>query len=195
MGNYASLQKFCDGNDMHMDETKLEALERALKELKEKREDVLRRVVTEEDEGLQRLSKVHAWLAQVNDLLEARSTQTKRFGLLGYGRKISKKLKKVERLISNGVFEAVAEKIYASKVEQRHIETTVGLDKKVEKAWNSLMEDGPRTLSLHGIGGIGKTTLLAHINNKFLELSDKFDVVLWVWSLKIFSTKAFKIRF
>ncbi|CAA7036002.1 unnamed protein product [Microthlaspi erraticum] len=180
MGNLVSLPKSRDGNYMHMGEKNLEALQTALKELKEKREDVLRRVVTEEDGGLQRLSKVHAWLAQVNDLLEARSTQTKRFGLLGYGRKISKNLEKIKRLISNGVFDVVAGKIHASKVEKKHIQTTVGMDKKVKKAWNSLMEDGPRTLGLHGIGGIGKTTLLAHINNKFLEPSDKFDVVLWV---------------
>ncbi|XP_019099023.1 PREDICTED: probable disease resistance protein At1g15890 [Camelina sativa] len=37
-----------------------------------------------------------------------------------------------------------------------------------------------RTFGLYGIGGIGKTTLLASINNFFLETVNDFEVVIWV---------------
>ncbi|KFK34202.1 hypothetical protein AALP_AA5G114500 [Arabis alpina] len=73
-----------------------------------------------------------------------------------------------------------AEKIPAPKGEKKHIQTTVGLESMVEKAWNSLMNGESRTLGLYGMGGVGKTTLLARINNKFLQVVNEFDVVIWV---------------
>ncbi|CAH2037450.1 unnamed protein product [Thlaspi arvense] len=200
MGNCVSLHMFGDGNRMHMMGANLEALQKAMQELKERRDDLLRRVVTEEeDEGLQRLAQVQGWFSRVegveskvNHLLETRSTQTKSLCLCGYcslnsisgcyyGRKVMRKLNEVKGLLSNGVFETVAEKITAPKAEKKHIPTSVGLETQVKKAWNRLMKDGQkRTLGLHGIGGIGKTTLLAGINNKCLEEIYGFDVVIWV---------------
>ncbi|KFK39461.1 hypothetical protein AALP_AA3G247700 [Arabis alpina] len=93
---------------------------------------------------------------------------------------VFKGIQEVEGLLSKGVFEVLADQIPASKVEKKHIKTTVGLDSMVDKAWNCLMEDEPRTLGLYGMGGVGKTTLLACINNKFLEVVNEFDVVIWV---------------
>lgn len=105
---------------------------------------------------MQRLAQVQGWFSrvqsvesQVKDLLEARSTQTKRLCLLGYcskkcitscdyGKKVLKKLKEVEGLLAKGVFQVVAEKIPVPKVDKKHFQTTVGLDSMVEKAWNSL---------------------------------------------------------
>ncbi|KAL1203670.1 putative disease resistance protein [Cardamine amara subsp. amara] len=49
-----------------------------------------------------------------------------------------------------------------------------------EKAWNHLMEDGIRIMGLYGMNGVGKTTLFKKINNKFAEIADRFDVVIWV---------------
>jgi len=88
MGNCVSLEISRDENGMHIDEANLEALQKAMQELKEKRDDLLRRVSIEEDKGLQRLALVQGWFSrvedvepQINDLLEARSTQTKRLCL------------------------------------------------------------------------------------------------------------------
>jgi disease resistance protein RPS2 len=179
-------------------EANLEALQNTMQELEERRDDLLRRVVIEEDKGLQRLAQVQGWLSrvkdvcsQVNDLLKAKSIQTERLCLCGYcsknfisgrnyGINVLKKLKHVEGLLAKGVFEVVAEKIPAPKVEKKHIQTTVGLDAMVGRAWNSLMKDERRTLGLYGMGGVGKTTLLASINNKFLEGMNGFDLVIWV---------------
>ncbi|CAA7012956.1 unnamed protein product [Microthlaspi erraticum] len=181
-----------------MMEANLEALQNSMQELEERREDLLRRVTAEEDKGLQRLAQVQGWLSrvnvsgsQVNDLLKAKSLQTERLCLCGYcsknfmsgrdyGKKVMKTLSEVKGLVSKGVFKVVADKVPAPKVEKKHIQTTVGLDTMVEKAWNRLMKDGPRTMGLYGMGGVGKTTLLACINNKFLEVTNGFDVVIWV---------------
>ncbi|CAL9242127.1 unnamed protein product [Arabidopsis halleri] len=88
-------------------------------------------------------------------------------------------LEEVKELLSKKDFEVVAQKIIP-KAEKKHIQTTVGLDTLVGIAWESLMNDDIRTLGLYGMGGVGKTTLLACINNKFVELESEFDVVIWV---------------
>ncbi|XP_006405660.2 probable disease resistance protein At1g15890 [Eutrema salsugineum] len=49
----------------------------------------------------------------------------------------------------------------------------------VEKAWSSIMDSENRILGLYGMGGVGKTTLLARINNKFAEVVNEFGVVIW----------------
>lgn len=69
MGNCVSLDVSCDqtlhhacgclfgdGNYIHMMEANLEALEKTMQELEERRDDLLRRVVIDEDKGLQRFA-------------------------------------------------------------------------------------------------------------------------------------------
>jgi len=126
--NHACGCLFGDGNYIHKMEANLKALEKAMQELEERRDDLLRRVVIEEDKGLQRLSQVQGWFSrvqcvgsQVNDLLEAKSTEAKRLCLFSYcskkcitscnyGKKVLNMLKEVEGLLAKGVFEVVAEK-------------------------------------------------------------------------------------
>ncbi|CAL9237953.1 unnamed protein product [Arabidopsis halleri] len=50
----------------------------------------------------------------------------------------------------------------------------------LETAWNRLIEDGVGIMGLHGMGGVGKTTLFRKIHNKFAEIPGRFDVVIWV---------------
>ncbi|CAN8254853.1 unnamed protein product [Cochlearia groenlandica] len=211
MGNCVALQISCDealkhacgclvgeGNYIIKLEANLEALQKTMEELKERRDDLTRRVSTEEAQGLQRLAQVQGWFSRVegveskvNDLLEVKSTQTKRLCLCGYcsknlilscdyGKMVLKELREVKGLLSKGIFEVVAERVPTPKGEKKHIQTTVGLDSMVEKAWNSLMKGETRTLGLYGMGGVGKTTLLARINNKLLQVANEFDVVIWV---------------
>ncbi|CAN6930759.1 unnamed protein product [Brassica oleracea] len=189
---------FGDGNHIHMMKPNLEALDTATRELRERRVDLSRRVSLEEDKGLERLAKVEGWLSraesidsEVSDLLREEPTETKRLCLFGYcskncissckyGKKVSKKLEEVKELLSKGVFEELAEKRPASKVVKKDIQTTIGLDSMVGKAWDSIMKPEGRTLGIYGMGGVGKTTLLARINNKFDKEVNEFDVVIWV---------------
>ncbi|XP_024014679.1 probable disease resistance protein At1g15890 [Eutrema salsugineum] len=179
-----------------MMEANLEALENTLQQLVERRDDLLRRVVIEEDKGLQRLAQVQGWISrveriefQVSDVFKAKPTETGRLCLFRYcskkcipsckyGKVVSKKLEEVKILLSEeALIKEVAGKAPVPKVGKKHIQTTVGLESMVEKAWNSLMDVERRILGLYGMGGVGKTTLLARINNKFV---DEFDVVIWV---------------
>ncbi|CAN7019035.1 unnamed protein product [Brassica rapa subsp. trilocularis] len=50
----------------------------------------------------------------------------------------------------------------------------------VRKAWDIIMKPEGRTLGIYGMGGVGKTTLLTHINNKLEKEVNGFDVVIWV---------------
>ncbi|KAL1199684.1 putative disease resistance protein [Cardamine amara subsp. amara] len=198
---------FSDRNYIHMMEANLDALQTAMRELMDRRDDLLGRVTIEEDKGLQRLAQIEGWLervetvgAQVNDLVEARSTETERLCLFGYcshncitsynyGAEVLKRLEEVKELLSKGVFDVVAKKIPVPKAEKRYIQTTVGLDTKVEMAWDSLMNDGRRTLGLYGMGGVGKTALLTRINNKFVEVKNEFDIVISVVVSKEFQNE------
>ncbi|EFH39325.1 hypothetical protein ARALYDRAFT_497178 [Arabidopsis lyrata subsp. lyrata] len=175
-----------DRNYIHLMESNLDALETTMENLR-----------IDEMICLQRLAQVNEWLSRVksvesqfNDMLAARATETGRLCLFGYcsndcvssynyGEKVSKMLEEVEELLSKKDFVEVAQKIIR-KAEKKHIQTTVGLDTLVEMAWESVMNDEIRTLGLYGMGGVGKTTLLACINNKFVELESEFDVVIWV---------------
>ncbi|KAL1199681.1 putative disease resistance protein [Cardamine amara subsp. amara] len=190
---------FSDRNYIHMMKANLDALQKTMQELENRRNDLLGRVAIEEDRGLQRLAQVEGWLirvetvgSQVNDLLEAASTETERLCLFGYfsndcitsynyGVEVLKRLEEVKELLSKkGDFDVVAKKSPVPKAEKMHIQTTVGLDTMVEMAWNSLMNDERRILGLYGMGGVGKTALLTRINNKFVEVENDFDVVIWV---------------
>ncbi|KAG2327217.1 hypothetical protein Bca52824_009945 [Brassica carinata] len=175
----------------------LAALETTVEELKAKREDLSRRLESEENKGLQRLAEVQAWLtrvetveSQVNGLLSVGTTEIQRLCLCEfcskslklsyrYGKRVFKMLKEVENLKANGVFAVIAGKAQASEVVERPIQPTiVGRETLLETVWNRLMEDEVSIMGLYGMGGVGKTTLLTQINNKFLKKEDAF--VIWI---------------
>ncbi|CAF2055337.1 hypothetical protein HID58_069930 [Brassica napus] len=189
---------FGNRNYIYMMKANLEALETARQKLQERREDLLIRVSIEEGRGLERLPQVEGWFSrvasidsQVSDLLKVKPTEIKRLCIFGYfskkcissckyGKDVWKKLEEVKELLSEGVFEELAGKRPAPKVVKKVIQTTIGLDSMVRKAWDSIMKPERRTLGIYGMGGVGKTTLLARINNKFNEEVNELDVVIWV---------------
>ncbi|CAH2047751.1 unnamed protein product [Thlaspi arvense] len=198
-----SMNKVCQwlddkGSYVHNLEKNLAALGTTIEELKAKRDDLSRRVAREEDRGLQRLSEFQVWLTrvetferEVNDFLSARDAQLQRLCLCGffsnslmssyrYGRRVFLTLKEVEKLKSR-VFEVIVEQDQRYEVEERQLQPIIiGQKEILEKAWNHLMEDGVGVIGLHGMGGVGKTELLAQLNNKFIDLRCGFDFVIWV---------------
>ena len=88
-------------------------------------------------------------------------------------------LKVVESTSSQGDFDVVTEGVHVSEVEEIPIPPTIVCHETLlEKVWNRLMEDGVGVLGLYGMGGVGKTTLLAQINNNFTKVRGSFDVVM-----------------
>ncbi|KAL5758630.1 hypothetical protein ACOSP7_021241 [Xanthoceras sorbifolium] len=51
--------------------------------------------------------------------------------------------------------------------------------KNMEEIWRHLMDDEIKNIGIFGMGGVGKTTIVTHINNRLIE-EDKFHHVIWV---------------
>ncbi|CAN7096663.1 unnamed protein product, partial [Brassica rapa subsp. narinosa] len=150
----------------------LVALETAMEDLKAVRSDLLRKVhAAEEGGGLQRLHQIKVWLERVE------------LNYL-YGKRVFKMLNMVKDLKSKGFFEEVASPAARAVGEERPLTpTVVGQETMLEKAWNHLMDDETGIMGLYGMGGVGKTTLLTQINNKFVDMCDTHDgvfIVIWV---------------
>lgn len=63
---------------------------------------------------------------------------------------------------------------------------SVGLDVMLQKILKYLEEDEVGIIGIYGMGGVGKTTLLMHVNNSFLSETHHFDVLIWVSASKDF---------
>ncbi|KAK9229538.1 hypothetical protein WN944_022501 [Citrus x changshan-huyou] len=176
------------------------ALETELGKLIEAKNDVMARVVNAERQPMMtRLNKVQGWLSRVDavkaeadELIRHGSQEIEKLCLGGYcsknchssyklGKQVDKKLRDVGTLMAEGAFEVVAERAPESVADERPIEpTVVGLQSQLEQVWRCLEEKSVGIVGLYGMGGVGKTTLLTHINNKFLESTTNFNYVIWV---------------
>ncbi|XP_010519109.1 PREDICTED: probable disease resistance protein At1g15890 [Tarenaya hassleriana] len=193
--------KFLYGQGVYINnlEENVEALELALEELREIRDDVLGEVTEQEKKGFKLRAQVGGWIkraqkteADVSKLLDTRAIQMDRLCLGGfcsnnlmsscdYGREVVKMLKEVEHLKSERRdFNVVAVRLPTPTVEKKDIQSkVVGLNSLRQRAWDGLMKDEVRIFGLHGMGGVGKTTLLKHINNNFSLVEKEFDIVIW----------------
>ncbi|ESQ29320.1 hypothetical protein EUTSA_v10023266mg [Eutrema salsugineum] len=210
MGNCVSFQLSCDQTLNHIVrclcgkgyirnlKENLRALKREMDDLKAIEAEVKNKVAREEAQHQQRLEAVKVWLTRVesidtrfNDLLSTSPVELKKLCLCGlcsksvcssykYGKKVFLLLEEVQILKSEGNSKEVTEPGLRSVVEERPSGPTIGQETMLEKAWKRLMEDGVGIMGLHGMGGVGKTTLFKNIHNKFTEVAGRFDVVIWV---------------
>ncbi|CAA7034239.1 unnamed protein product [Microthlaspi erraticum] len=97
-----------------------------------------------------------------------------------YGKKVFLTLKEVEELRSI-VFQKVTDQAESAVIEEiQPQQIIVGQEAMLKKAWKHLKEDRVGTMGMYGMGGVGKTTLLTQLNNKFSEERCGFDFVIWV---------------
>lgn len=179
---------------------RIDSLSTALNELKDKRDDLKRKVERAEVEGLTCASQVKGWLQRVEDI-EAESSsiiedlEQRRRCCVGcnaccstykLSKKASKLLNRANELIGKGAFNVVADDPIPDAVEEMPSRPAVGLNMMLERARQFLAEDGVGTVGIYGMGGVGKTTLLKTINNEFLTKRHHFDVVIWVGVSKEF---------
>ncbi|KAL1214780.1 putative disease resistance protein [Cardamine amara subsp. amara] len=182
----------------HNLEKNLDDLETTIEVLKAKRNDLLKRVTREEDRGLQRLDEFQVWLTKVetienrvNDLLNAGNVKLQRLCLCGfcsksilssyrYGKSVFLTLRDVEKL-KREVFEEIVDQPLTPELEERQLQPIiVGQGLMLDKAWKHLMKDEVGIMGMYGMGGVGKTTLLSQISNKFSKDKYGFDFVIWV---------------
>ncbi|WJZ95115.1 hypothetical protein VitviT2T_013906 [Vitis vinifera] len=171
-----------------------------LQKLRELKNDVNRKVDVAERQQMKRLDQVQGWLSRVEAMETevgqligdgAETIEEKRLRgcchpkhcISSYtlGKKVARKLQDTATLMSEGRnFEVVADIVPPAPVEEIPGRPTVGLESTFDKVWRSLEEEHVGMIGLYGLGGVGKTTLLAQINNHFLRTSHNFDVVIWV---------------
>ncbi|KAI9159821.1 hypothetical protein LWI28_002252 [Acer negundo] len=180
-------------------EDNLDVLQIELQKLIETRSDVMRRITIAEQQQMIRTDQVQGWLtrvqaveAEVDELLKLKSQEIERLCFGGFcskncmssykfGKKVVKKLKVVSVLKGEGGnFQVLAERAPCPLVDERPIEPTVGLESTFDQVWRCLMEEKVGIIGIYGMGGVGKTTLLTQINNKFIQMQYDFDVVIWI---------------
>ncbi|KAI8026025.1 Disease resistance protein RFL1 [Camellia lanceoleosa] len=108
------------------------------------------------------------------------------------GKRVVETIKEVEKLHENGGFcngLLIDDPTcgHAIPAAESLVETTSVRNR--EKIWNFLMDDAVKKIGVRGKGGVGKTTIMKHINNQLLVETCTFNDVIWVTL-----SKAFKIK-
>jgi disease resistance protein RPS2 len=60
-------------------------------------------------------------------------------------------------------------------------------ERNVSEIWSWLMKDDVLSIGIYGIGGVGKTSLLRHINDQLLQRPSSFQNVFWITVTQDFS--------
>ena len=176
-------------------------LRAAMEKLNNVYKDVKERVESEENfEKKKRTHVVDGWIGraeamekEVNELLD-RCDEENQKKCLGtccprncrssykLAKMVREKMDAVAELQSEGSnFQEVAVPLPSPHVIERPLEKPVALDSPFREVWGLLQHKQVGSIGIYGMGGVGKTTLLKKINNKFLQSSIKaFDIVIWV---------------
>ncbi|TXG69234.1 hypothetical protein EZV62_004169 [Acer yangbiense] len=96
------------------------------------------------------------------------------------GKQVIKEIDAVKELKENGSSLVVADKVPPPMIVEMPMDKTVGMDSMFDEVWKCVENHEARIIGLYGMGGVGKTTLLKKLNNRFMETSHNFDVVIWV---------------
>lgn len=200
----------CEGYVRNLKEN-LADLKRQMEDLQTTEEEVKNKVEMEERLQQQRRPAVKVWLTRVEDVrrrfTELDSTSAAELENLclcdlcsknlclsyKYGKSVFLLSEEVKNLKLEGDFKEVTEPVLRSVVWPTR--PTVGQEQMFENSWNRLMQDGVGIMGLHGMGGVGKTTLLKKIHNKFADVDDqkkdgRVDIVMWIVVSKGANTRA-----
>ena len=170
-------------------EEKMMILHKKLEVVNSRKEDIESRMDVELRSGKQVKKEVKLWLENVQqmngevetidqDVEEGKFVSRARLGKL-----VIKKILEVDELHQKGSFmdRLVVDGLEGDKVM---LPTTVIVGdttgRNMEAIWACLMDDDVRKVGVHGIGGVGKTTIMKHIYNQLLVDTSKFDNVIWV---------------
>ncbi|KAG8490042.1 hypothetical protein CXB51_016115 [Gossypium anomalum] len=175
----------------------LPTLSAALQELRAQRNDLQSQVDLAEQRLLRPFEQVQLWLSkaetmiteaeklitdgpqQMNSLCLGGCASTNYLSSYKFGKKVAEMLQEISDHKSKGVFEKVAENQPAGSVVVRPVEQPVALESTIQKVWSCIEDKDAGIIGLYGLGGVGKTTLLTKLNNKFGTTPNDFEVVIW----------------
>ncbi|KAL6313622.1 hypothetical protein AAG906_006991 [Vitis piasezkii] len=182
----------------------LDSLANAMEELKHVYQDVKERVKREEQFQNKRTREVDAWLCsvenmerEVNELMVKSDIEIQKKCLgsccltncrssYKLGKMIRAKVAAVAELQSRADnLDEVPVPLIRPAVNEMPMEKSVGLDLLFDRVWRWLGDEEVGSIGIYGIGGVGKTTLLAKINNGVLKRNNEFDVVIWITVSKV----------
>ncbi|KAJ0007412.1 hypothetical protein Pint_30385 [Pistacia integerrima] len=134
-------------------------------------------------------AEVNNWLQNTKRIneeskdIERQFNKVKYFSRAHLGKLVDEKIKEVKKHHQNGAFESLV--IDAPPTTRVVLPTTtlVGettTEKNMNEIWELLMGDEVMKIGVFGMGGIGKTTIITHINNKLLKETNKFEKVIEV---------------
>lgn len=165
-------------------------LKRKCEELNCRKEDVEAKVKTDLKPGKKLKKEVELWLATVQKINEEKQriendiAEGRYLGRLRLGKLIVEKIQEVEELHVKGSFsDGLVVDAPPSNGVTLPTTTLIGKTTAVKcmnDIWAYLMGNEVRKIGVCGIGGVGKTNILKHINNRLLKETDKFDNVIWV---------------
>ncbi|WRX28703.1 NB-ARC - like 10 [Theobroma cacao] len=176
----------------------LESLEYEMERLRRTKEDVEARLDCEENEWFQRTHEVTDWLervqrleASVEEIIEEGKEEVQKKYLGGFclydccssnqaGKKVSETLKSVAELITDSKFDVLVPDKPRDLVDERPERISLGLATKLDQVWRWIEDPSVGIIGIYGMGGVGKTTLLKKVNNKFLDRSHSFKPVMWI---------------
>ncbi|XP_030931361.1 disease resistance protein At4g27190-like [Quercus lobata] len=134
--------------------------------------------------------EVQGWIQDVemmNDEIEAierEAREGKCFSRARIGKLALKKIGEVEELYQRGAFtDSLVIDPPPSNGEIMSTPTLIGestAKRVMEEIWAWVLDDDVRKIGLYGMGGIGKSTVMEHINNRLLKEKNKFNSVIWV---------------
>ncbi|XP_052300189.1 probable disease resistance protein At5g43730 isoform X2 [Citrus sinensis] len=169
----------------------MEELDRVLRELENKKKDIEATLSrAEREQGKKPSNEVSDWLKNVqriNTKAESFKQEVEKgncFSRACLGKDVEKKIEEVKEYIQKGcAFTSYVSD--APSTSGMTLSTTSNLvgertGKIVEEIWEDLMGDKVSKIGVWGMGGIGKTTIMSHINNKLQEKPNKFNDVIWV---------------
>ena len=169
-------------------------LERVLQELNSQKEDIEATLKLEGDQGKRPRSEVNNWLQNVQRInseaqgIEQEVNKGKYFSRACLDKLVEEKIAEAEEYHQKGCsFTSLA--IDAPPTSGLMLPTTTALAgenarKIMEKIWEDLLGEKVSKIGVWGMAGIGKTTIMRHINNRLQQETNKFNDVIWVTVLK-----------
>ncbi|XP_058073196.1 disease resistance protein At4g27190-like [Magnolia sinica] len=177
----------------------VENLKRKMEELKSLKNDVkteLRR--GEIQVGKKRKREVNLWLKNVNRItkevhsIEEELQERRWFLRSNLGMLVAKaieeviKLQEKHKLFNGLLLDLLQDTQMAFPAAALVGETTA--KKTLEMIWDCLMNAEIRKIGVYGMGGVGKTAIMKHINNRLTE-TQYFEHVIWVTASKALNLK------
>ncbi|KDP43722.1 hypothetical protein JCGZ_22349 [Jatropha curcas] len=169
----------------HMDQY-MSNLRRKVNELNSRKEDVASRLSAELFPGKLPRKEVELWLQNVetiNGEIEQEVAKRKYLSRACWAKLAFKKIQEVEDLRQMGDFGDSL--VIDTPADGRGILPATALvgetaKRKMDEIWTCLMDNEVRKVGIYGMGGVGKTTIMKHINNRLQSGHAKFDNVIWV---------------